>query len=110
MKYRKTFEDLFAMAQEHDTAPSWALGLKLQEEVGEFSEAVLFENGFIQYKTNVGSPMEEAADIMNVVVSALAKIYPNKHPRELNLMLLEAMNKKGAKYARLIGADDYFNE
>ena len=99
------------MVQENEIAPSWALGLKLSEEVGEFSEVLLHDLGFLKHKDKEWEPLvEEAADIINVVVGILALQYPNKHPRELALMLLEALNKKGGKYARLMNTDEYFNE
>lgn len=100
------------MVQQYEEAPAWALGLKLSEETGEFSEVLLKELGFLKHKDKEWEPlMEEAADIINVVVGVLARAYPNRHPRILTLELLDAINKKGAKYSRLMGADcEYFKE
>ena len=95
---RKTVEELFAMVQKHEEAPPWALGLKLSEETGEFSEVLLKELGFLKHKGKDFEPlMEEAADIFNVMIGVLALQYPKRHPRQLTLELLDAINKKGAK-------------
>jgi len=37
----KVFLDLLYMAREHDTAPDWAMGLKLGEECGEVQHIIL---------------------------------------------------------------------
>lgn len=111
-QYSQAFHDLFAMVQEGQEAPSEILGLKLQEEVGEFSEVLMYELGYLQHKDKeFESLFGEAADIINVVVGILAKQNPNKHPRELTLLLLESIIKKGGKYAKIMEMDDkYFTE
>ena len=95
------------MVREHENAPSWALTLKLSEEVGEFSEIILKDYGFLHHKNKKwkDTPVEEAADIMNVVLGALSKHYPDKTSDEIEQELFDAMNKKGSKYARILGAD-----
>ena len=110
MKYRQTIEDIFAMVQKYEDAPPWALGLKLSEETGEFSEVMLHELGFLKHKEKKFEPLvEEAADVINTVIGGLARSYPSKHPRELSLLLLEAINKKCGKYSRILGANkEYF--
>jgi hypothetical protein len=101
-------EGLFSVIREHETAPSYALTIKLSEEVGEFSEIMLHEMGFLKHKDKEwkDTPAEEAADIINVLIGALAVHYPEKSPAELSDELFLAVRKKGTKYARLLGAED----
>ena len=99
---------MFDITQEHETAPPFALTIKLAEEVGEFSEIMLHEFGFLRHKDKEwkDTPIEEAADIINVLIGALAVHYPEKSPDDLTEELYAAMLKKGTKYARLIGAEN----
>ena len=81
------------------------------EETGEVGEVMLHELGFLKHKDKEFEPLvEECADVINVLTGILSLVYPKMSPQELSLMLLEALNKKGAKYARLMDTDDYFNE
>lgn len=106
--WNKTIETLLTMSREHEDAPAWALTIKLSEEVGELSEIMLHEFGHLHYKDKEwkDTPVEESADIMNVILSMLALHYPDKTPEELSWELLDAMIKKGMKYGRVIGAPE----
>jgi len=99
---------LFFMTSKYETAPDFALTIKLSEEVGEFSEVMLHEMGYLRHKNKEwkDTPIEEAADIINVLIGTLAVHYPDVPPEELSDDLLAAVKKKGAKYARLIGAPE----
>ncbi len=103
---------LSEMVREHDDAPAYAMTIKLSEEVGEFSEIMLKEFGFLKHKTKEwkDTPAEEAADIINVLIATLVAHYPDKTPDEISNELLTAMIKKGDKYAKLIGAGDSLND
>jgi len=99
---------LFNITQSKEDAPPYALTMKLSEEVGEFNEVMLHELGFLRHKDKdwKDTPIEEAADIINVLIGTLAVHYPNKTPEELSAELKIAMIKKGNKYARILGATD----
>lgn len=98
---------LLYMTGKHEDAPAWALTIKLSEEVGELSEIMLYQLGHLHHKDKEwkDTPVEEAADIMNVLLGLLAVHYPDKTSGELSEELLTAMIKKGNKYGRIIGAD-----
>jgi len=99
---------LFYMTRKYETMPAVALTVKLAEEVGEFSEVMLHELGYLRHKDKdwKDTPVEEAADIINVLIGALAVHYPDKTPGQLSDELFAAVKKKGAKYARIIGATE----
>jgi hypothetical protein len=107
--WNKTIGTMLEMTREHEKAPAWALTMKLSEEVGELSEIMLYELGHLHHKKDKDwkdTPVEEAADIMNVLLGLMSVHYPKKTPEELSWELLDAMIKKGMKYGRIIGADD----
>jgi len=100
---------LFFMTSKYETMPPVALTVKLSEEVGEFSEVMLHEMGYLRHKDKVwkDTPIEEAADIINVLIGTLAVHYPDLAPEVLSDELLAAVKKKGTKYAGLIrGTED----
>ena len=101
-KLWEEFEWLFELTQKRENAPVTCLGMKLQEELGEFSEAVLKEIGFLEHKEVKESPMREAADVINVLIGVLAVLYPDKTPHELTEELYVAMCDKGEKYERIL--------
>jgi len=105
--WKNTIEHLFWMTKTYETMPAGALALKLSEEVGEFSEIMLHELGYLRHKDKEwkDTPIEEAADIINILIGTLAMHYPDKSAGQLSDDLYAAVKKKGAKYARIIGAD-----
>ncbi len=108
IEWNKVMYGLIEMTRAHEDAPAWALVIKLSEEVGELSEIMLHELGELHHKTDKewkDTPIEESADIINVLLGMLAVHYPDKTSAEISQELLDAMVKKGTKYARLIGAD-----
>lgn len=100
--FDRRMKHLFYLGQERETAPVWALTIKLQEEVGEFSEAVLKHYKFLKHKVIKETPMEEAADIVNVIVAALAKTYPDMTPDELMIEFGNAIESKTRKYEKVL--------
>jgi len=110
-KWDTVIVGLLAMTREHEHAPAWALAIKLSEEVGELSEIMLHELGHLHHKDKEwkDTPVEESADIINVILGLLAVHYPDKTPSELSDELLAAMVKKGNKYGRVIGAEPNFS-
>ncbi len=102
IKFYEEVQWLFDLTQTHEDAPPLVLGVKLSEEVGEFSEALLKECGYLQHKELKEGPMHEAADIINVLIGCLARLYPNKSPYELTEELYGAICDKGEKYERIL--------
>ncbi len=104
--WNDTILGLLLLTKEFEEAPAYVLTIKLQEELGEFSEVMLHEMGYLKHKDKVwkDTPIEEAADIINVLLGALSKHYSSMSSEELSEELFHAMKKKGAKYARLLGA------
>ena len=100
------FCDLLRMTREYETAPDWANGLKLGEECGEVQTAILVKNGFLKHKNLDEDVMFEIADVMNVCCALLTAHYPDYTPDELLDKLAIAMDIKGLKYAKILGAND----
>lgn len=91
-------KQLFALAKSYNTWVPLARNSKLMEEVGEFSEALLFKLGYLPHKT-VKEPIEgEAADIIICVVDTLQSVYPDLSPDELTEMLQKQLAKKSEKW------------
>ena len=107
--WNKIIPRLLYMTATYEHAPAWALAMKLSEEVGELSEIMLHELGHLHHKDKEwkDTPVEEAADIMNVLLGLLAVHYPDKTSDELSRELLVAMIKKGKKYGRVIDAPEH---
>lgn len=99
-------EWLFDLTQRLETSHPLALGVKLSEEVGEFSEALLKATGHLAHKEVKESPVQEAADVINVLIGCLSLLYPDKSPRELTEELYNAMCDKGEKYERILREQD----
>ena len=71
---------------------------KIMEEVGEFSEALLFKLGHLPHKT-MKEPLEgEAADIILCVIDTLQSVYTDLTPDELSDMLEQQLAKKSQKW------------
>jgi len=103
----RTIMALFDITREHEDMPATALTIKLSEEVGEFSEVMLHEMGYLRHKDKVwkDTPISEAADIINVLIGTLSVHYPDTPTSELFDQLRSALIVKGKKYAKLIGVD-----
>jgi len=95
-------EELIILAQNHENAPDWALGLKLGEECGEVQSVLLHANGFIQHKSFDEDVMHECADVFNVITAILAKHYEDMSVEELSYRFFQAVDKKGQKYRKLL--------
>ncbi len=94
--------DLIILARMEEKAPDWALTLKLAEECGEVSEVVLYENGFIQHKQLKEDLFHEVADVINVCTAILAQHYSEMSTIEIHDRLIQAVETKGAKYAKIL--------
>jgi NTP pyrophosphatase (non-canonical NTP hydrolase) len=98
----KVLYDLIVLARAKENAPDWALGLKLVEEVGEVSEVILYENGFIQHKEIKEDLFHEVADVFNVCTAILTQHYTELDEAQIMVRLTQAVEKKGKKYADLL--------
>ena len=89
-----------------DNTPPEALGWKLSEEVGEFGESGLKENGYLKHKPaeSVGPMLEEFADIMNVAIATIVATpkFRAMSDEELVEAIKVAWRKKLDKYEMLI--------
>ena len=71
---------------------------KIMEEVGEFSEALLFKLGHLPHK-KMKEPIEgEAADVILCILDTLASVYPEMTHDELSEMLEKQLIKKSQKW------------
>ena len=98
-----TIIDILETTSRHEDSPPWALGLKLAEECGEFSEAMLKELGFLQHKEDKEGTIGEAADVIIVVLSALATLNPTGKPEDIAGLVHEALVRKMKKYKDILG-------
>lgn len=101
-KFYEEIHWLFELTQNFETASPLALGVKLSEEVGEFSETLLKATGHLAHKEVKESPISEAADVINVVIGALAVLYPDMSAFELTEALYDKICEKGEKYERIL--------
>lgn len=101
-KFYEQIHWLFELTQQKETSHPLALGVKLSEEVGEFSEALLKATGHLDQKEAKESPISEAADVINVLIGALAVLYPDMTPYELTEELYDKICEKGNKYERIL--------
>lgn len=85
-----TREDLVAL-------PRYAKFPKLQEELGEFAEACLHADSLV-VKEDVGTPIEEGADAMLMILDILSDQYPDVAPHQLVVMLEFQLMKKLLKW------------
>lgn len=100
--FQTTFVDLLSAIKQHETMPDWALGLKLGEEAGEVSEALLKAKGYLRHKELKEDVLHEIADVFNVCLGILVQRYQNKSVDEIFDMLNQAVYKKGQKYINLL--------
>lgn len=105
----KTFDELILetiRVSRQDVTPPEALGWKLSEEVGEFGEAGLRANGYLQHKNpdDIGEMEEELADILLVAMATLVATpkFRNLSNVELMLVIGDAWQKKLDKYNRIV--------
>ena len=97
-----TIYELLEMTRENETAPDWALGLKLGEECGEVQTALLYANGFLRHKTLDEDVMHEVADVINVCIGLLVQHYSEHSTDYILEWLTQAIDKKGKKYAKVL--------
>ena len=76
---------------------------KLGEEFGELCEAVLLMEGLIRFKDTIGTPLEEGADIILMVLDILSSCYPNHSPERLIADLGDMVNAKVTKWQGYMG-------
>lgn len=75
---------------------------KLGEEFGEFCEQVLHVYGFNSHKNLDDELLDEAADVIQLVLIVLQKSYPEKTPTELFTELETSVAKKFDKYITIL--------
>jgi NTP pyrophosphatase (non-canonical NTP hydrolase) len=101
--WANTIKHLLYFAKKYETMPTWALTMKLTEETGELNEILLRDYGYLQHKNKEWeSPIDEAADIINVLIGVLASHYPDLNAEQLSNALLEAIDRKGKKWLNII--------
>jgi len=86
------------ISKEHCTEhPLFYLG-KIMEELGEFSEAVLVEQGHMPRKVLNEDSFGEAADVINCVCAALVAVWPNMSETEIREKLESELSRKNDKF------------
>lgn len=85
---------------------SWDLGakfMKLQEEMGEYAEAALYEAGYNQHKAKPDEDtFGEAADIVLCVLDTLSRLHMDMSGEQLSDALDAALLKKYTKWEKRI--------
>ena len=86
------------IVQPLDVDLGWTIGdvlAQLLQETGEFSEQVMIRAGKLPHKEPEHEGVFlEAADAINCIVDAVAKLYPNDSPSEVLTKLSNAIDKK----------------
>lgn len=90
--------DVIKMIKEKEANRPEILGVKLQEEVGEFSEALLKQLGYLEHKHGIDLPTSEAADIFIVVLSILVTLYSDESLSNIVRDLRDQIVTKKFKY------------
>lgn len=87
-----------------DTSALPTLGktTKLGEEVGELCEAVLFHEGYVQHKDDVGSVLEESADVVLLVMDILSSCFPDESPETIADALKGMIELKAKKWQTIM--------
>ena len=83
-------------------------GMKTMEELGEFSEAILSEQGELPHKMMKEPVAGEAADVIMCVLDTLAGVYPDKSIDELLDMINSQFEIKCAKWKRIMVENSKF--
>jgi Lar family restriction alleviation protein len=86
------------LSKQGPTGEAWKPFMKLSEEVGELSEALLIEMGSLAYKEKEVSAIDEIADVLNAVAAILARHYSDMSTNEILEMLNAASRRKILKY------------
>jgi NTP pyrophosphatase (non-canonical NTP hydrolase) len=102
------FLELIKLARSrYNTRPLFVRNSKIMEEVGEFSEALMFKEGFLPHKT-MKEPLEgEAADVIMCIVDTLTGSYADKTNEEINDMLIAQLTLKSEKWQRVMQEQYY---
>lgn len=94
---------LIKIAQDkRNTKPIFVRLAKVMEEVGEFAEAIAYNQGFLPHK-KLKEPVEgEAADVIITVIDTLVAAYPKLSEYQLCEMLLQQLDLKSDKWKNII--------
>jgi len=87
---------------DQNTLPVLARNAKLMEEVGEFSQALMFAQGYLPHKTVDEPLVGETADVILCVLDTYAAAHPELSPEELAVNLVAQLEKKMAKWDRVM--------
>lgn len=98
-----TLEGLVTLARsKYNTMPTLAKSLKLMEEVGEMSEAILITNGTLKHKKLAEPVINETADVVICLMDILSDNYPDHPPEELVNALMVAVATKSLKWDKVM--------
>lgn len=107
VRFMKTATDSMWITREFESMPALALNNKLAEEFGEFAEALLVEQGYLQHKRDrIEGTFGEAADVIIVLLGVLAKHHRTMRPEEIKAQLADALERKNQKYINVLGIVD----
>ena|SRR5271154_1787195 len=76
--------------------------LKLQEEVGELSEAVNHFEGYLPHKTMKEPLIGEVADVIQCAITVLVRTEPKISDEEILFLLIKQLELKNLKWESLI--------
>lgn len=96
--------DMFELGK-RDPKPLLAAALKLSEEVGELSEAVLHHEGHLPHKTMKEPLAGEVVDVIHNAIAPFVKAYSGT-TEDLARLLIAQMHRKNAKWDAVLLARD----
>ena len=99
---RSFITGMMQYVKDKETMDAVALGLKAQEEMGEWAKDVLMENGYLRHKDHVPEMFEEWADVFMVMVAAMMQSRPEMSAEQFVEELDHALKKKFQKYHTLL--------
>lgn len=81
-----------------NTLPLMPRFVKLVEEIGELSEAIMHKQGFLPHKTMKEPPEGEVADVIICAMDVLGALYPEFDRNQLGQMIAQQLDKKCDKW------------
>jgi hypothetical protein len=99
----QTLVNIIELSRSRDNnMPVLGRGLKLGEEYGEFTEALLHSQGLLPHKVMSEPLIGEAADVIICVLDALSGVHGDWTPELLVDQLVNQLNVKSAKWQRVM--------
>ena len=97
------FNEIFELSRsKYNNKPLFVRNSKIMEELGEFSEALMHQEGYLPHKTMKEELAGEAADVIICVLDTFAAANPGLTVFEVSALLQKHLELKTAKWERVL--------